>query len=409
MTVRVLIAGGGLGGLTLAHGLRSAGLDVHVFERAQPQPDPDTSYRIHLDAAGSRALHACLPPEVWDVLDARSGIAPLGIGFVNEHLQCLTFIAEDAADPIRHSRPISRIGLRQILLTGLQDVVHFDKRLVSYDSTSAGVVAHFADGSSAQGDVLVGADGSASAVRKQLLPSARIKDTGVTGIAGKLYLTDRVPEHLMRQMTMVLPAGGLGMFMAALRHKPGLPGVDPAIDLPDHLFWVIIGRAEPLGITAEARASQATLHALAREKASAWHPVLSWIVSESDPHSLISVPLHTAERVHPWKPRNVTLLGDAIHTMPPLQGLGGNTALRDAALLREHLVRVDRGQADLPTALGAYQAAMLDYGFEAVRRSVQVADAVATTNPLARFGFSTVLRAAERIPPLHQRMFARAG
>ena len=68
MTLRVLIAGGGLGGLTLAHGLRSAGLDVAVFERGQPNMDLASSYRIHVDATGSRALHACLPPSVWSIM-----------------------------------------------------------------------------------------------------------------------------------------------------------------------------------------------------------------------------------------------------------------------------------------------------------------------------------------------------
>ena len=74
-------------------------------------------------------------------------------------------------EPVARAHPTSRAGLRQLLLSGLEDVVAFDKAVVGYEHSSDGqVVVHLADGTSARGDVLVGADGSASAVRKQLLP-----------------------------------------------------------------------------------------------------------------------------------------------------------------------------------------------------------------------------------------------
>jgi 2-polyprenyl-6-methoxyphenol hydroxylase-like FAD-dependent oxidoreductase len=103
----------------------------------------------------------------------------------------------------------------------------------------------------------------------------------------------------------------------------------------------------------------------------------------------------------------VTLLGDAIHTMTPLQGLGGKTALRDAAVLRYHLVEADRGRRGLLAAIHAYESAMLDYGFDAVQRSLQVSNAVASTNVAGRVAFRVVLRAADRLPWLHQRLFER--
>src|SRR5216683_4384006 len=215
MSLRVLIAGGGLGGLTLAHGLRRAGLEVQVFERQAPRPSTDltTSYRIHIDPTGSQALHSCLPAELWETFTAHAAAPPRGIAFTTERLRTLGFIADadPSTDPIGHSHPISRAGLRQLLLRGLEDCVVFDKRLVRYERAPDGQVrAYFADGSAATGDVLVGADGSGSAVRKQLLPDARVVDTGVAGIAGKLYLTERtreqLPAELLSQMTMVLAA-----------------------------------------------------------------------------------------------------------------------------------------------------------------------------------------------------------
>src|SRR4029079_14153810 len=129
MSLRVVIAGAGLGGLALAHGLRQAGLDPLVFERGPAPVDLAASYRIHIDARGSQALRTCLPDHLWHTFEQRSAVAPSGIAFVTERLDCLAFIAD--ADPgagaAARSHPISRCGLRQLLLTGLADVVQFDR------------------------------------------------------------------------------------------------------------------------------------------------------------------------------------------------------------------------------------------------------------------------------------------
>ena len=416
MSLRVLIAGAGLGGLTLAHGLRQAGLEVQVFEHQAPRPSIDltTSYRIHVDPTGSRALHSCLPADLWHVFAEHAAAPPRGIAFATERLHTLGFIpdVDPSTDPIAHSHPISRAGLRQLLLRGLEDSVLFDKRLVRYEQESDGHVrAYFGDGSSASGDVLVGADGSGSAVRKQLLPGARVVDTGVAGIAGKLYLTEqtreRLPGNLLSQMTMVLPPKRMAMFLAPFRRRAEADDAE-ALDLPEHLFWVQLGRADELALRHGApHQTTAQLRQQALARAESWHPLLRWIIDQSDPNSLIGVPLHTSLRVPAWATINVTLLGDAIHTMTPLQGLGGNTALRDAAVLRYHLVEVDRGRSGLLSAIRAYESAMLEYGFDAVQRSLQVSNAVTSTSLVGRMAFRVVLRATDRLPWLHQRVFGR--
>src|SRR5262249_31642869 len=63
-----------------------------------------------------------------------------------------------------------------------------------------------------------------------------------------------------------------------------------------------------------------------------WHPVLRSLIAGSDQKSISAVPVLTSIPVKPWQSTNVTLLGDAIHTMTPLQGLGGSSALRDAGV-----------------------------------------------------------------------------
>ncbi len=416
MSTRVLIAGGGLGGLTLAHGLRKAGIEPAVFERGPARADLTTSYRIHIDATGSRALYACLPPDRWLELERRSAASPRGIAFTTEQLDHLAFIAETGPvhEPVAHAHPISRAGLRQLLLSGLEDVVAFDKAVVRYERSSDGqVVVHLADGTSARGDVLVGADGSASAIRKQLLPEGRVVDTGVAGIAGKVYLTEqarqRVGPRLLSQMTMVLPLRGMAMFMAPFQRRADQPESADALDLPEHLFWVLLARGSALGLAAGSRQQSARqLQQLALQNIDRWHPLLRWLVEEADQASVVGVPLYTSQPVAPWRTTNVTLLGDAIHTMTPLQGLGGNTALRDAAVLCDQLVEADRGRTSMQATIGAYEGAMRKYGFDAVQRSLQVSNAVASTNIFGRLAFRSVLRAADRWPLLHKALFQRS-
>jgi hypothetical protein len=85
---------------------------------------------------------------------------------------------------LAHAAPVDRASLRfrmtlrQVLFTGMEDVVHFDKSFTKYQEHSDGTVtAHFADGTSVTGDVLVAADGANSAVRQQYLPHATVTDT----------------------------------------------------------------------------------------------------------------------------------------------------------------------------------------------------------------------------------------
>ncbi|MDP8969295.1 MAG: FAD-dependent monooxygenase [Actinomycetota bacterium] len=59
--------------------------------------------------------------------------------------------------------------------------------------------------------------------------------------------------------------------------------------------------------------------------------------------------------VEPWPASTVTLLGDAIHSMPPTGGMGANTALRDAALLSRSLASVASGEVPLLQAVGDYE------------------------------------------------------
>ena len=86
------------------------------------------------------------------------------------------------------------------------------------------MIARFEDGSTAEGDVLVGADGAGSRVRRQLLPHAQRIETGLVAVSGKVLLDatvrNKTPAAIFKGPTLVLgPRGGF-MFAGAVEYPP---------------------------------------------------------------------------------------------------------------------------------------------------------------------------------------------
>src|SRR5215472_18161496 len=189
--LQVVIIGGGIGGLTLAQGLKKSGVSAVVYERDRTRTDRVQGYRVHINPTGSLALHECLPAPLFKAFTRTCGRSSEGIRFVTEQMKVLLVLdrlnapGRFGGDGVAQHRSVSRITLRQVLLSGLEDAVHFGKKFVRYEGDSFGrIVAHFEDGSMAKGDVLVAADGGGSRVRRQFLPHAEPVDTGIVAIAG---------------------------------------------------------------------------------------------------------------------------------------------------------------------------------------------------------------------------------
>jgi hypothetical protein len=144
------------------------------------------------------------------------------VNFLDSNLKrLLTFAIVD--DPHAESRemPVSRITLRKVLLRGLENVVNFENRFQRYEERPDGsVVAHFEDGSTAQGGLLIGADGASSTVRGQRLPQAKRIETGIVEISGKAPLNDYVrhitPTEFFAGPTLVLGPDGRFLFGSAV-------------------------------------------------------------------------------------------------------------------------------------------------------------------------------------------------
>jgi 2-polyprenyl-6-methoxyphenol hydroxylase-like FAD-dependent oxidoreductase len=380
--MHVLIIGAGTGGLALAHALKRAGVGVSVFER-DPAPNADTGgYRVGISPAGSRALKACLPTDLYDLFVATSARPPRRFIMLTEQfsqLLCLE-IEGEAADAMDGEKNVIRKTLRSVLLMGLEDVVSFGKCLLHYSDNADGTVtAHFEDGSHVTGDVLVGADGCGSAVRRQRLPDARLEDTGMASLGGKLPMTAQskalLSDEMVQGMSMIMAARGFGAIIHSLefpqRADLALAARWPAFtDMigDDSFGWGLWGARQHFPRDPAALEGD-NLVQLALDVTRDWHPHMRALIELTPPESIRHISVRTSIPPAPWPSSNVTMLGDAIHTMTPGRGAGANTALRDALLLSEALVEVDRGRQALVPAIAAYEAEMLRYSGEAVRES----------------------------------------
>ena len=192
--IQVLIAGAGLGGLALAQSLRRAGIVVRVFERDSSPWDRPQGYRLHLDADAIGALDEVLPPQLHAVFEATAQRTEPYTTILDTDLSVIKRLPmhDDVGDvwPARRGAAehcnVDRATLRQIPLAGLDDAVEYDRKLVAHESRADGVVAHFEDGSTAAGSVLVGADGIRSIVRALRAPNCETADAGILAIYGRI-------------------------------------------------------------------------------------------------------------------------------------------------------------------------------------------------------------------------------
>jgi 2-polyprenyl-6-methoxyphenol hydroxylase-like FAD-dependent oxidoreductase len=417
---QVAIIGGGMGGLCLANGLKQAGISVAVYERDQSPDSRPQGYRIHIDPQGSTALHECLPQHLWDLFRSTGGDFSRGFSIVTQQLHELLNLAGTGGkeDPIARHRSISRITLRRILLAGLEHEVHFNKRFLRYEETSEGAIrAHFEDGSSAQADLLVAADGVHSGVRRQYLPHAGPMDTGVVGIGGTLPLTDGVmalaPHLLLDGPVMVVPPTACSMFMAMWKRsgeagqtlrRLGIEGPLPGDE--DYLILALGGRPDFFGLDDQAASvTGRTLKDAMRRTVAGWHPSLRKLVEMIDEQQLFLNHVRTAPPPVPWKSTHITLLGDAIHSMTPYRGVGGNIALKDAALLSSQLLQAHRGEKPLLQAIADYEASMREYAFAAVADSLKAMKQFTGEKKYPAFSiFKTGMRVANAMPKLKRKL-----
>ncbi|MFJ7214964.1 FAD-dependent oxidoreductase [Amycolatopsis sp. NPDC098790] len=217
--MKVIVIGAGPGGLTLAHGLRRRGIDVAVHERDGVRGRPQ-GVSLHVDDRGMTALRGCLPAAHVAMVEATAGgprEQTLALSDVDGELT----VAGTRPSEARPGRQVHRPLLRAVLLTGLADVVRFGSQFTRFEQRPDGTVrVFFADGRTETADVVVGADGIGSAVRRRYLPDVRVVDTGrrmITGATPLSAVTGTGLPQLIGDSPAGVRTGGTTMALGVLR------------------------------------------------------------------------------------------------------------------------------------------------------------------------------------------------
>ncbi|TCR16833.1 FAD-dependent monooxygenase [Streptomyces sp. BK205] len=381
----VLIAGGGIGGLCLAQGLRRAGISCTVYESAPGIGR--AGYRLHMNGAGGRALQQCLPDHLFELYMQTSRETPRREVMVLLDHQARELGARPHIgppnDPSRPHTAVNRRTLRQILSLGLEDIVRYGSTVTGYETDGDKVRVLLDDGTSATGDVLVGADGINSVVRGRLLPEVPVVDTGMRSLYSTAPLTDELAASLPEALFdgFAVATGPNGALFAYGVYRPRRPVAEAvaelmpgaAVDPVDPYIMVNLGLPPGSPVAAGApdlwNSSAETLHALMRTAVRGWDPALAELVEHVDPATIFPVSTRHLQPADPWPAGRVTLLGDAIHAMPPSFGSGANTALRDAAALARGLERAAHGDIPVAEAVAEYENEMRAEVFPILRAS----------------------------------------
>ncbi|KAK6384963.1 hypothetical protein LTS17_002526 [Exophiala oligosperma] len=321
---QVLIIGGGLGGLALGQILQANGVPFQVFERDQELHSRRQGWAVALNDLGDlHFISVNANIGVLDgatILDACTGDMIASIGGV-------------PSDQPGHILRCRRERLREYLAQDLP--ISTDKQFTHYEEDADGVTAHFNDGTSARGSILVGADGASSRVRTQLLQQSS-NFAPFVPIMGSATLPREKFQHLHE-----LGSAGLIAGKRDLRYLVALLSIEPDESSAEYYYAVCYQPPDAAEETAwTASASPESLYDKALAQTKGLPDFLTDIIRTAGVEGIITPALKFVEFVPP--PRlpvgRVTLAGDAAHAMMPFQGAGANTALLDVCDLASLLI-----------------------------------------------------------------------
>ena len=393
---RVIVAGGGLGGLALTAGLRKRGIPVQTFER-----DTDLSetggYHIHLDQAAMAALRGLLEPLAFEEVLASSATTRVQGGDVMRDMRGRLLMRKVAPDDDGGVN-IDRITLRLILARAAGNALVTGTVVHCYhlndDDT---VTVELEDGILHRADLLVGAEGVHSATATSLAGRATNSPTGLLGIGGRTTVSTlpRAAQYLFSTDSgLAIGPAGTGLYIgyhdptneAAVR-SPTL--AHPVTKEPTYIWGAVLSESKETDElhALEGDALRDATTALLRR--AGWTSPMLDVITHTQTEGLATFRFHAgpsdANEVAPWPAGRVTALGDAVHAMPPTAGMGAATAIRDAADLAEKLEAARDHQATIPAAVHDFEHGMRIRGAAAVSASLRPVRLIHATNtPLGR-------------------------
>ncbi len=330
----VAIVGGGMGGLAAAAALRGIGIDVTVYEQARQFARVGAGIQI-----GCNAMHVLrglglepllrqqtFYPRSWNNRDWRTG----------EVLFEMVF-GPSAEEKYGAPYLLSHRGDLHAALAGIvpAECVHRDHRLAGLDRSPGGLRLRFANGRTAEADIVIGADGVNSVVRMELFGAEEPRFTGRIAYR-TVYPAERLDGFDMGDCTK---------WWGEDRHIVMYP-VKP--DRSEVYF--VTSQPEP-GFNLESWSTKGEVEVL-RAAFEGFHPDVQRVLAACpDVHKR---PLVERDPLPRWVEGTVALLGDACHPMTPYMAQGAAMAIEDAAILSRCLDGVDRDGA--AAALTRYEA-----------------------------------------------------
>jgi 6-hydroxynicotinate 3-monooxygenase len=316
----IAIIGAGIAGLTAAATLRKIGLAAHIYEQAQAfarigagiQMNPNAMKVLRGLGLETRIRSVGFAPEVgynrvWDTGEV-TYLHPMGAQIEQR------FGAPDIS--------LHRAELHAALLSiNPSDIIHFDKKLVGLDRLGAGLLLTFADGSQAQADAVIGADGVHSTVLDILFGAGDPRFTGQVAYRA-IYRTERLGTKIDDRVKW----WGPDRHIVSYKVDPRRDELYFIASTPESGFriesWSACGNLEEL------RAAFVGFHPLARIILDACPEVRKWALVERDPLAR-------------WSEDRIVLIGDACHPMLPYMAQGAGSSMEDAVMLARCLVGVE--------------------------------------------------------------------
>ncbi|MEV0194917.1 FAD-dependent monooxygenase [Nonomuraea sp. NPDC050691] len=360
--MRALIIGGGIGGPATAMALLKAGIEPVVHE-AYDAPADFTGSFLNTASNGLDALRAV------DV-----DIAARADGFPIPHMELWSGTGKKLGEVENGVRPadgtVSVCVKRGLLQKVLREeamsrgiAFHYGKRLESYHADPrGGVVATFADGTTATGDLLIGADGIHSRTRHILNPDAPAPTyTGLVGVGGY----SRHPGLKPTTGTQHLIFGRKAFFGYLVRES-------------GEIYW-FANLDRPVEPTrAELAATDWKRHLA--ELFAGDQPFIREIIAGST-GPIGSYVVHDIPTSPVWHRGPAVLIGDAAHATSPSAGQGASMAFEDAIVLAKCL----RDRPDVPAAFAAYERERRERVEKVVAYSRSLSDSKKAPGPVGRF------------------------
>lgn len=345
---KIVIAGGGIGGVSAAMGLANKGFDVTVLEQSAEFGEIGAGIQI-----GPNAFHAMDYLGVGDAGRAKAVYIDKLIMMDGLSGEEIAHIDIDEPFRERFHNPyavVHRADLHNVFLDACRDHENVtlinNQRVVSYENTANGASVRTASGDVFEGDAVIGADGGRSAIREQLTGGDEIRQSGHVAYRAVLDL-EQMPEDLRWNAATLWAAPNCHMVHYPLQGWKTFNLVATFVSGEDN-----VGANEP-GTSEEVLDHFAQVVPRARKLLEVPKNWRRWALGDRDP-------------IENWVDGRVVLLGDAAHPTLQYFAQGACMALEDSVMLADQLAK--HGD-DFKTAFAAYQTNRLPRAYRVVLSS----------------------------------------